>query len=138
MSDRPLPSRSTVCTLRPAGHVPLATAPVPVTFIIQAPVVALYVSVSATPSPLKSVIELPMFDVPGCVMLSDRPAIVTVAVRAALPVFACTCSDVVPLPLVGAVGLETVIHGTGLDAVQLHADVVVTPTDSAPPAMPTD
>jgi len=101
-------------------------------------VAALYDSVSATPSPLKSVIELPMFDVPGWVMLSDRPAIVTVAVRAALPVFVCTCKDAVPLPLAGAVGLETVTHGTGLDAVQLHADVVVTPTDTMPPETPAD
>jgi len=41
MSVRPLPSRSVVCSVRPAGQLPLLTAPTPVTFIDQFPFAAL-------------------------------------------------------------------------------------------------
>src|SRR5437870_13890958 len=110
MSVKPSPSRSTDCTASPVGHVPLAATPTPVTVVDHAPVDALYDSVSATPSPLKSLIVLPMLDVPGCVNDADWPAIVAVPVRGAVPVFASSCSVTVPFARTALVRFVTLIH----------------------------
>src|SRR5438094_1858982 len=133
MSVKPSPSRSTDCTASPVGHVPLAATPTPVTVVDHAPVDALYDHVSATPSPLKSTIELPMLEVPGCVNDADWPAIVAVPVRGAVPVFACAWSVTVPLPRTAPVGLVTVIHVDPLVAVQLQDEDAVTLTVAVSP-----
>jgi hypothetical protein len=94
--------------------------------------------VSAIPSPLKSVVALPMLDVPGCVSVGDWPATVTAPLRAAVVVFGCTCTVTVPVPTTAAVGLVTDAQANALPAVQLQADGAATLSVVNPPATPTD
>jgi len=93
--------------------------------------------VSATPSPLKSVIGLPMLVVPGCDSAAVWPAMVTLPLRGVAAPLAVAVNVTVPLPSTDVVGLVTATHDSALDAVQLHADVVVTLTCITPPATPT-
>ena len=67
----------------------------------------------------------------ACVTANDKPAIVSVAVRAA-PVLAATArvTDPLPVPLPPV----TVIHAGAPVVVQVHPAVVVTATVLEPPA----
>jgi hypothetical protein len=73
----------------------------------------------------------------ACVTVNTWPAIVTVPVRDAVPAFAATRTDTLPLPLPEAPAV-TVIHATLLSADQVHAVLAVTPTENVPPPEPAD
>jgi len=60
------------------------------------------------------------------------PAMVTVPVREAVPPFAATRTDTLPLPLPEAPAV-TVIHATLLSADHVHEVLAVTPTVNVPP-----
>jgi hypothetical protein len=75
--------------------------------------------------------------VAASVTVYTLPAIVTVPVRDAVPVFAATLSDTVPLPLPEEPE-ATVIHATLLSADHPHEVPAVTPTVNVPPPEPAD
>jgi len=75
--------------------------------------------------------------VAASVTVYTLPAIVTVPVRDAVPVFAATLSDTVPLPLPEEPEV-TVIHATLLSADHPHEVPAVTPTVNVPPPEPAD
>jgi hypothetical protein len=70
---------------------------------------------------------------PACVIVKACPPPVIVPVRLALPVFAATVNDTVPVPEPLAVPV-TVIQLAVLAAVQAQPAIVVTVNDPVPPA----
>jgi hypothetical protein len=80
-----------------------------------------------------------MSHVPACVTVTTLPAIVSVPVRGAVPVFAATWNVTPALPvLFGPAPDVTVIHDALLDAVQTQATGIVTETIPVPPAASND
>ena len=71
--------------------------------------------------------------VAASVTVNAWPAIVTVPVRDAVPAFAATWTDTLPLPLPEAPAV-TVIHAALLTADHVHEVLAVTPTVKVPPA----
>jgi len=69
----------------------------------------------------------------GCDTVTVLPAIVTVPIRSALPVFAATVSETLPVPVPEA-PLAIVIQLALEAADQSHVSVAVTATDTEPPS----
>ena len=69
----------------------------------------------------------------GCDTVTVLPAIVTVPIRSALPVFAATVSETLPVPVPDA-PLAIVIQLALEAADQSHVSVAVTATDTEPPS----